>query len=122
MVIEKAEKMGAALLARYVGVGQPGADHSIALPERIAVVTLKTAIGAGCLAELAAAVTALAQLGGQGVGVDRLVQLQIRVTLEQFNQHGRGPCRLLLAQGDGRFQHLWREGFHAAFIGTRSRA
>ncbi|MCB0019603.1 MAG: hypothetical protein KDE09_17555 [Anaerolineales bacterium] len=49
-----------------------------------------------------AALAPPAQLGGQGVSVDRLIQAEVGVSFEQLDQDRRRPRRLLLAQGDGR--------------------
>ena len=46
VVIQEAEQMGAAFLARLARIGQPRTDHRIPLPERVGMVALEAAEGA----------------------------------------------------------------------------
>ena len=121
MVIQEAIQIGPAFLARGIRVGQPGTHQHVALPERIGMIPLEALVGAGLLGEQTAGLAAPAQLAGEGVRIERVLQLQISLPLQDVHQRAGRAGRLLFPQGDGPFQNFGRESSWGAFIRARAR-
>ena len=94
VVVNEAEQMRAALLARRVRVGQPGADQRVALPQLVDVLAFEATVGFWILAQQAAGLAAPAQVGRERVRVERLAELHFGVTLQEFDQRLGGAGRL----------------------------
>jgi len=109
MVVDEAKQVRPALLARLTGVRQPGADQRIALPERVDLFALEAPVGRRPLGQQAPGLTAAAQVRRERVHVDRVLQVQAGVALQDVHQGLRGPGGLFLAQGNGLRQHGRRQ-------------
>ena len=109
VVIQEAIQVGPAFLARRIWVRQPGAHQHVALPERVGVLPLEALVGAGLLGEQTAGLAAPAQLAGQGVRIERVLQFQIIFPLQDIHQRAGRAGRLLFPQGDGPLQNFRRE-------------
>ena len=108
-VVDEAEQVRPALLARLTGVRQPGPEPGRRPARARDLLALEAPVGGGTLGQQAPRLAGAAQVRGEGVDIDGVGVGQAHIALQDVHQ---GLCRaggLLLAQHDGAGQHFRRE-------------
>ena len=118
MVVDEAEEMGATLLAGPIGIRQPGTEHGVPLPQVIHARALEAAVSLHLLSEQTTGLAPLTEMGGQSVDVYGLVEAKGWGALKDVDQGPSSPGGLLLAQGDGLFDQVGREGARFPLVST----